>query len=200
MPETLVEVIATLDGPTFKEVVDDEIRRRVSPTVANALGTLLPEPGKRVRVRNQPPVEARCVAIYDALQDPAVVERWFMELTTAKRRIERQLAARASDLIANETDPEYQRIRREYHKWRGGSLRFLNALEDRIDVARTLTGRYHVTARVEAIAADRRVLSERVVELEDAIERHRDRKASTDEIDLTLYELLDEYEDDEVMS
>lgn len=191
MPETLVEAIAALDADLFKEVVDCETRRRVTPRVNAELREFLPPPGPRqTQEKHRPPSEPRAEAMYEALQDPALVERWFAELTTTKRRIERQLASKASELISQEIDPNYDRLRREHHRWRAGVLRFLNATEDRIDVARVLTGRYHMSARAEAVKADRNALSERYVELVNAVERHRERNLAPDDVDNELYGYL----------
>lgn len=175
MSEPLVAALLELPAPLFSKVVDAEIRLRMDDDILVILKGLLPQADVAKRERGKaPPPDARIDALAAALRDPDAVERWYSTLCTTKRRIERQIAAKHSELVSKESDPNFPTLRQQYHHWRAGVLRLINAIDDRIDVARELTDRFHVSSRNEAIEQDRNELGRQVETLLGAIRRHKD--------------------------
>lgn len=175
MSEPLVEALLELPAPLFSKVVDTEIRLRMDDDILVILKGVLPDGPPVVHERGKRPApDVRIDALSEALRDPEAVERWYATLCTTKRRIERQIAAKHSELVSKEGDPRFADLRKAYHHWRANVIRLISTIDDRIDVARELTDRFHASARTEAIEIERNRLGQQVDSLRSAIRRHKD--------------------------
>lgn len=181
MPEQqLIERLLQLSDTQFRKVVDDETRNRVSPNTSRLLNNLIPPSPERTappqrgdwREREEDP---SVKALVYALTNSRVVERWYMDLSDIKRNVEGIIAAKRADMLSMRIDPDFDNISAEYHKWRAGTLRFVNALEGRLALARHLTDRHLVAARAAEVVKDRDDLGRQVLALKKAIRLHKSR-------------------------
>lgn len=173
MPEQqLVTRLLELNNVEFRTVVDSETRSRLTPAVEQLIEPHLlpPAPTGAYAKRERDP---RVFALAEALADPAVVERWFIDLTAIKRNVEGQIASKKAELLAKRTAPNYATLTDEYNLWRAGVLRFINAIGDRIVDARKILNLHLVTERARQIETDRDKLGFQVDSLRKAIARHK---------------------------
>lgn len=117
-----VDRLVNMTSDEFDQVVDDEIRRMDDGSDRDALIRLL--------------------------KDPAVADRWQIVLVGMKKSVEGQLGYKRSDVqrarLAFENDPNertrefFLYKREEFLRWRGGSLRFKNGVEARLNDIRKI--------------------------------------------------------------
>lgn len=161
---SIVQQLAALSEDQFELVVNDELRRQIGGKRSDSLMIVN-------RLMSPPPVDVgtpqdpRNRVISEALQDPELVERWYLALTHIKRQLELQLARRKAG--------EAVRPDSTYPRWRAGIMGLLTSLEERITIARRSLQKHLVTERAKALNDDRDSLGFKASALIEAIRRHR---------------------------
>lgn len=166
-----------LSDEEFRLLVDKEIRREHPDTT-------VPERQLLEKVAPQ-------------LRYPENLDRWYSMLVEMKKSVETQLGARRSDVrkLYGTLDPKkYDERLRTFQRWRGGTLRFLNGVEERLSECRRLRGVEFGGKLPRILEVLQERITETAVAYEAAISDHKRRTLADDlepsEFDQLLWSTL----------
>lgn len=155
-----VDELLKLTPDAFEDVVDKEVRGQVDGETARSI------------------------------RDPRLSERSYYVLTTMKKNVESQLAARRLDVARINGQPGYNEALTDFHRWKAGAVRFKNGVENRLMQIRAMRGTVFPDGdiikweRNVALGANQRMI--------EAILKHRDtvlKEFDADDVDDTDREL-----------
>lgn len=140
--------MATVTSPpqSLATVTDEEFRKYVDSDIRRA------QPGR------SPDEIAALERIHQELRSPAVIERWYTSLLLMKKSVEAQLGAKKAELAAKRNQASYSDLQVEFNRWKAGTLRFLNAVEEKLLEARSLRYRLYLPRLQDAIAEHRQAV------------------------------------------
>lgn len=148
MTTTRNHSLATVSDEEFRRFVDEDVRRS-QPVKDHSTG----------RKRDRTAAEiAELEEIHQELRSPEVLERWYNCLLLAKKSVEAQLGAKRADLNARRDRSNYDELQLEFNRWKAGTLRFLNAVEEKLLEARSLRYRTYVPQLRSAIESHRQAV------------------------------------------
>lgn len=116
------------------------------------------------------------------LRQPENLNRWYDTLLSIKRTVEAQLAASRAELIQKQVEflPQgssgkmlFLQERVTTERWRKGTIRFKNGVEDKLAEAKRLRAEHHKHTYVDVLVRDRDRAMREALRLRTAIVSHR---------------------------